>query len=72
MDEILFSSFFALVFEFHLLSKKFLKNELESTYLDSIYIELKGLLESHPVGILNQNRIIVRYRKIKNSIFYRV
>jgi len=42
MYEILFSSFFALVFEFHLLilSKKFLKNELDSTYLDSIYIEL--------------------------------
>ncbi|KAF5753244.1 hypothetical protein HanXRQr2_CPg0836401 (chloroplast) [Helianthus annuus] len=48
------------------------KNELDSTYLDSIYIELRGLLESHPVGILSQNRIIVRYRKIKNSIFSRV
>lgn len=41
MDEILFSSFFALVFEFHLLSKKFLKNEFYSTYLDSIYIYIE-------------------------------
>lgn len=71
MDEILFSSFFALVFEFHLLSKKFIKNEFDSTYLISILFILKGLLESHPAGILIQNRIIVRYRKIKNSRFYR-
>lgn len=35
-----FSSFFALVFEFRLLSKKLIKKELDSTYLDSIYIEL--------------------------------
>ena len=38
MDEILFSSFFALVFEFHLLSKKFIKNEIKNE-LDFIYIE---------------------------------